>query len=1165
MSRNSDQQRSLPPPQRALAPADAEFGASNACTTSSADILTEDIDQAVLHFTAAVKENNQPIITRTVLFMNEVLVSTAWRARCYRDEEEESEYAMQSGVGGRGRGAASGGFGGLHQHGRLGIGVPSLSQWVDALESLTAAALPTALKYLRDLYQLSTTWTQADRRCSLAVLNLVFFILVLCRQTQRRVAARRLRHQRQTHQQFQQQQHQQQQRASCVASPSSTTTPFFLEVSHTAAPAASSPSPIVDGRPLDTLESRVEGLYQAQQAIVVRYLCFIAWNAEAQLHTVKVSASVRIQGMPLLSELPQVPLYLSEYDGWIWVWMTAVLYSTLNLQRTHDASSQPSHGARASASTTAGPAATPSGPGRTSGAATASAGSPPPATTQRSSAVSFNVPPPVDSGRTSPSARHESTGEHGAAAASGGAGAASSVEEPLTGPAGATGNTQPLLRSAAVCLLLQMSAHDDGAPYAHKLVAVTLSSFELFLHHWTREQPVLGDLFREWTQRIVHSRLSPHVASLSRLYTLFDLILNGSLEELTRVVVTLDDIVVHTSFLFFSSTRPLLRLHQLLEQLVPLQVTLLLLYQLHPEAHRGALVDEEDGETTGDFRSPDEADDEYSSGVPSRQTERRRGCVHEVCADAVLGYCTAVSQLLVHVAELLLEPHTQHTNGFNAFQLPQSLCSAMLKNTMMFMASEIMLNEEFWLSVRGAAMSGSGGGRSGNGGGAAMRKQWRWWAVWTNTAHFVCVTGGRFGEMEESDTDLLSHQRRRDVFYVQAISLAMEDVYALLQMIASTDTTQSPVAPRTLSLVFQRLRMFFVRLHEEHLAAINLHVVSPFSALRDGTFNAFAQILEHYVAVTAMERAPFLASFASFSGTHLLRSTTVSNVLPAAPGSPHQLSQQQQQPSVPTPTRHRSLWLLAVAYLRLATIDASAASDGDAAATPLSTNTERRPGETAPSATTAPPPRRHLLFNHNFVCATPFVSLFYLRDRSYESSEDWMQQPNKWQKNILSRGGNEVPQLRDSAHLFRCYRGEVQQTEDAARELLLLASVRLLSAAVRAASRAQAAEEAERLNRSSSSFTNIRASSRGAESQAAVYVTAFSRYLCMLRDISTPCLLFLLQSIRDELRGCKEREGSTRQSNASAVTGEGNGNNWLGEQDLLDARAFEWEVSLYSV
>jgi hypothetical protein len=469
----------------------------------------------------------------------------------------------------------------------------------------------------------------------------------------------------------------------------------------------------------------------------------------------------------------------------------------------------------------------------------------------------------------------------------------------------------------------------------------------------------------------------------------------------------------------------------------------------------------------------------------------------------------------------------------------------------MFMASEIMLHEEFWASLRGgtssaggagAASGGSGGGggrEGGRGGVSTVRKQWRWWAVWTNTAHFVCITGGRFGELEESDADLLYRQRQRDIFYVQAISLALEDVYTLLQMIASTETPPSScVAARVLGSIFVRLRMFFVRLHEEHLAAISLHVVSPFSALSEDTFNAFAELLEHYVAVTAAGRSSVHRSSASLSGGSTLRSVLFSNALLNTAGVGGS--------SAATPP-HRSLWLLAVAYLRLATNDTAAAPDG----------------EPAKNARTAVSVRRPLFSTHNFVCATPFVSLFYLRDRSYESSEDWMQLPDKWQKNILLHSRTEVPQLRDAAHLFRCYRGEVQQTEEAARELLLLASVRLLSEAVRAASRAQAAEEAERLNRSTSSFSNLHASPRGAESHASVYVTAFSRYLCMLKDISSPCLLFLLHSIRNELHCCKEREGSTRQSNASAPGGEGG--NWLSVQDLLDARAFEWEVALYSV
>ncbi|KPI85735.1 hypothetical protein ABL78_5222 [Leptomonas seymouri] len=1152
MPRPPNPQRS--PPLAQGGATDTDFDAGNDGISPLANIFTEDIDQAILHFSAAVKEQNRPIITRTVLFMNEVLASTAWREKRYR-EEEESVYAMQSGMGGRGHGGLSAGPpypSGLQSEG------PSLTQWVDALESLTVAGLPTALKYLRDLYQGSTSWSQEDRRCSLAVLNLVFFILVMCRQTQRRVASLRQHHQRQAIQQ--------QQRASGVTSPDSTFTSTLFQASPATPPVHLLSG---EGRSLDVLHARIESLGRAQQTIVVPYLCFIAWNAEAQLQAVKTRASVRIKGMPSLSELPQVPLYLSEHDGWIWVWLTATLFSTLSLQNTADAQQTPMSNARATASTTV---PTPSSPGRASGA-TASAGSAPLSATPRSLGLEVNAlatdRAPNPASLPLSSARPDSTLLSGTSAAAtitvqssprpsrlqgangGGGGAASSVDDAFSGNggSGAPRSTQPI-RSAATRLLLQMSTQDSGELYMHKMLSIMLSSFELYLHLWIRGQPVVGDLFREWTQRVVHSRLSPHVASLSSLYALFDLIQNESLEELTRVVVTLDDVVVHTSFLFFASAQPFLQLNQLLEQLVPLQVTLLLTYQLHPEAHRGAGDDDDDGEMVGSYRFPEDMDEANSNGARSRWTGRRRTHVHEVCAGAVLRYCTAVSQLLAHVAELFLEPYTQRVSDSDAFQLPQSLCYAMLKNTVMFMASEIMLNEDFGVSIRGgggrSGGSGVGGRDGGRGGGLVMRKQWRWWAVWSNTAYFVCVTGGCLGMLEESDAAVLCHQRRRGVYYVQAISLATEDLYALLQMICSTDVHHSPVAPRTLSLIFLQLRMFIVRLHEEHLAAISLHVASPFSALRDDHFNAFAQLLEHYVAVTAMDNAPLLASSSSLCGTNLLRSAALPTTTPPSP---------QLLPSYSTPP-HRSLWLLAVAYLRLATIESPSTQDGD-----LDTS-KQHPGEQRSDDAKAFA-RQGVVSTHNFVCATPFASLFYLRDRSYESSEDWMQQPNKWQKNILSRNGTEVPQLRDSAHLFRCYRGEVQQTEDAVRELLLLASMRLLSAALRAASNAKSIKEMELSNISASSFSNLHASPHSEESQAYVYVTAFSRYLCMLKGISSPCLLFLLQSIRDELRDCKEREGSARLSNTSALAGEGA--NSLGEQDLLEARGFMWGVSLYSV
>lgn len=1133
--------------------------AASAGAAPSANIFTEEVDQATLSFTAAVRDGDQPSLTRSVLFANRVLTKAAHRRL--------EDGGLESGSGGGGGGAAdaagaaasastttaatsaaalhfarSGDPSAMRGALPVGHGAPSLKQWADALETLTTAALPTAFQYLRERYDDATVWNSADRACALAVLNLIFFTLVLCRQLQRQLGATLLWHQRRL-------QHQQRMRRH-VSLPGTAMAPFLAgtapqqQQSQHAASASTAVSPQLraaqaEVRQLDALQRRLDRLYEAQQHVCLRHICFIAWNAEAQLHAVKVQSSVILRGMPNLLELPRAPRYLSEHDGWIWLWVVVLFHATHR------------------------PPAAPAVP-------------PPPAvaSTPSSSSRSPVAGPPMAGPATASSPdsaaqhRHLDETQHADAAPD-----ASLAAPPASPP-----------RSAVTRVLQQLFTQPGGDLHAHRVVATQLAAFDVYVRQWVAGTPVVRSLLRDWAQRTVHSRLRADIATPSQLRALFELIAAGnSLEELMRVVVTLDDLVVHLSPVFFAATRPLLKLHQLLEQLVPLQLSLLLLCEVHPGARAAAAAagvttpmheldadDDLDGDdlTTEELRGVGgvdvETDDVRSTGLRSRRTSRNRarmgGGTGSTCTDAALRFCDAVSRLLAHVAELLLEPRTQRAGGFGILQFPQSTCLAMLKSTVLFVATETVMQDGVLLARRNT--SGGPGIGGGGGGGvdaaaaatAGLRKRWRWWSVWTNTAHYVCVTGGRFGEQEESEAELTQHRRSRDAFFVQALALALEDAYALLAMVAATEHAGTRRGARVLHDVFTRLRVFFLRLHEEHLAAIQLHIVSPFSALGDDTFNAFAQLLEHYVAVTAAE-AP--GSFATTHGTSGMR--FVQAGLWAA--------------SAPLPTSsHRALWLLAVAYLRLATIDSAAGSTGD--------STGVRGGTRAAGVDAAPDPLR--LSTPNFVCATPYISRFCLRDRTYECTEDWVHAhapstpAHRWQR--------QVPQTQrdlDAAHLFRCFRGEVQQNEDAARELLLLAAVRFLAAALRAAAAAAAtstaaaaavsggvfaSDDVESLGRSASSYpTCLPPGLRGpaAESQASVYVSAFARYLCLLKDVSSPCLLLLLRAMCAELRSCHEQHAAAAPP-PSVVSGAGE-TAALGEQDLHDARTFGLEVSLYSV
>ncbi|KAK7196515.1 hypothetical protein NESM_000589200 [Novymonas esmeraldas] len=1083
-------------------------------------ILAEDVDQALLALTAAIASRDQPAITRSAVVANRVLTNTA----CPTASD---------------------------------AGAPSLQQWVDVLESLTTAALPTALDYLRVLYAEAGAWTPADRTCAVALVNLVFFTLVLLRQTHRNIGAaqRRARSRARQHRRQQLQ-------------------PLPHRADEAAAAAAAAAA--TDLNCADVLRSRLDVLRDAQQSVASRYLCFIAWNAATQLRAVSEQQSIVIRGVPLLSQLPHVPLYLREQDCWIWLWLVVLINARVR-PCFADSEARPSSPtatalsiatgvAAAAAATVIGAASTPSSSqSRVYGTSSMfySTRGPLERHADRSGAATASPLPP-------PSRSAASSARHADACSS--VGEAPAVEAGSTGAAGQTPTAAP--RTATTAALLQLCAHDGGDLYARSVLGVLFAASELFVKQWVAKTPLLGDLLRDWARRTVQGPRHDDGATTARLQAFFEVLSADSVAELVNIVVAVDDVVVHLAPLFFASARPLLQLHQMLEVLVPLELCLLLLHKLHPGPRRAAAAaaasprnlssggtdsDDEERDIEDDDALEDkwcaaaagDADEMRSPGAPSLWLAGRPRHGGTGTSPPLLRYCSAVSQLLGHVAELLLEPRTQRTDGFGAVQFPQSLCLAMLRSTMMFAAAETVLHDDAWSAARrgsSSGISGAGGGGGGGGGAASLRLRWRWWSVWTNTAHYVCVTSGGGGG-GETDAAVAGHRYARDVSFVQSLAIALEDVHALLSLVTSTAPADTVATVRLPRIIFHRIRVFFVRLHEEHLTAIKLHVVSPFSALGDGAFNAFAELLDRYEAVTLADgstQRPASADAGRGGGAH------GDAAVPAAAAST--------EAAAAVPPAHRSLWLLAVAYLRLAAVE-SATSGSVGNTSSAEEGRHRHRGGTRSSSSNL---GRSLA--HTFVYASSSVSLACLRDRSYESSDDWVQR----QPRQRHRGG--------AADCFRCHRGELQSNEDDARERLLLASTRLLAAALHAASRSPARDPASQMDPSNSSFPSphphytARASLPPTESQPLTYATAFTRYVCMLDGISSPSLLYLLRAVRDELRRCCRAVGrsgggggvggpypSLATSATSGVVGA------LGEQDAHDARLFQLESALYSV
>lgn len=1017
---------------------------------SSAGILTEDISQAVHHFLEAARDGDTAAICNAVLFINGTLTENSARYRRSCNSTEAIKEIQ-----------------------RNRISSSSLQQWVEALECLSTAAMPAALEYLYHLYDAVASWRQDDRQCALLLLNLVFFIIVLHRQLGTDVEDLR-------------------RRAAPVGATPAGLDPFLFPASE-ASKVANADSAI-----LEAIEGRLLRIGQFQRSMSSRYFIFIAFNAEVQLGTIGARAAVRIKGLPLLSELPLTAVYLSEYDGWVWLLTVVLLHSMMAVRRM---------------------------PG---------AVAPVPDVHSPSRRDHLRSHRPLSSFASGPHGLDSVSSIAALPVAEGSASYPfSSSRMNASGPAGPSTDHHhgAVHRTVLTRLLKQLASDgggekedDGGTPFVYKLCSVVLSALDLFVLLWIRSKPILSGVLQAWSTRLERFERSDGGGwTNGQVAKLRGELQRCSLADVARCMVVLDDVVLHNSDLFFQNNRLFIQLQQLLEQSVPLQLFLLLVSPLCLSKWTVGGGVEDAAEMIGRRSST-------TSSISSVSARRQKWTEEEMivkdrdgCFSVILKLATATSHLLAHTAELLLEPRAQYMGHPERPALPQSLCIAMLKTIMLFIASESVLSGDFWLQT--GVKDTSGG---------ALRRQWRWWSIWMNTAHFICINGSQGGAQIETDDMRLEQRRGRDIFFTQALAVALEHLYSLVVMVGRP--TEWRYIRVELCRIFSRLRIFFERLHEEHLTAIRLHVVCSFSALSEEGFNGFAQLLHHYAEATSPLTPPLeetkdeLKCFKSWY-------QSVPNPTEAAVNLPP----------------HRPLWLLAVAYLRLAEIDVA------------SRLVASRRGQ---------PSGQHILGSHSFACATPQRSEARLRDRSYETVEDWMQLPLEARRRLATTGNSAedtaAPPQRwsDGALFFRCYIGEVQRQEEAVRELLLLSSVRFLNAAVLAASQAAQGEEVEDWQTPIASSASWWPSgmNSASESTASLYVTAFSRYATMMKSLASPTFLFLIRSLRDELRRSRNGGSAALLSNPVAATvSPALETAVLDECDLQNARAFELAALLYAV
>lgn len=876
---------------------------------------------------------------------------------------------------------------------------PSLVQWVQALESLVSGAVPAILRCLSMFFvrggegcvgsalspsQLSSSPLQ---QCGQVLVNLLYAILTAHQQTvdELQLARRRLRQ---------------------LTSSDATVQQFLSTADYHAEHRRQ------ESQRLEELQQRLGGVHATLRSALSRHLMLLVWCAEHDLWLIHTKAVVVVQGLPNLRHLPQTPLYLSPYDGFIWLLVHTTLYEMLPTQLTLPPSvAHPPHAPGES---------TPSG----SGSRIASPLRPSSTTfgfsTRRGhTAVTGTASATTTAASTRPSTptgahRRHANGERDTLA---------SQWLPSVPDVTPTVDSGSRVRSGLTATLLQWrklqrpeddvgekgeqegrwrdEGFNENAEHGERagenrlsrtVVSIVLASLAVYLRQWTRQRSVLYHIVQAWATR--GTSMATTVVPSDGFYEDLqrELVNEELFDDIVRLVVTVDELVVHRAELFLQSARLFLQLFT--ELLMPLVFLRYYATAYLLSVQRRYSSEEEDAFP-------------LSGSHP-----------------ALKSLTTLLGRLYSHVEVYLLDPIAEDPDAMQLLQLPPQASVLLLQVGVLCMVcdgTEQHSRTEANSPVSSAATPSTasrGGALRGASDAVHRRQQWRSWAVWMRAAHEVCEADVLQQECPSAEDS--AKRERYDAIFLQSLCVVLEDVYALSILLSkltepqhdaaatavqvaglgpshptqsdlmaevnggrekegdgaragaspstrpSTARARASTASRALPYrldeicgsVYASLRRFLVHLHEESPEAVGVTaaLLHPLHHLSDSSFAALQHVLtrfaeatrgasalttlmalqEQRAAAAGRARATAMTASAPYcfggGGGGQLPMATLSGfpVLQSA-GAP-----QETELIAAASTAHRAYWLLAITYLRLSDLDVEVNTEGDALAALLS-------------------------------------------------------------------------------------------------------------------------------------------------------------------------------------------------------------------------------------
>lgn len=1107
------------------------------------DILAETIDQAVHGFLHSVRQGSVDGVAQSAFFISQSLVEAAERSR---SAARNAGRVVAAAPPGDDATALA-----LLRQLYTSFPAPSLSQWVSSLEELAAVALPAALDLMQQLHTIHPFHLYSSRTGDL--IGIV--------EDTNEEARRALRAARQC--------------LGALVNLCFLTTVAFRRaqtdadvgwqllsrresgMGQTAARlflsggGGGSDLFLLDKAALGGLLQRLQHVKKDLRVCFTRHLSLLLFSADQQLWSVKEEGTVAITGHPCLHQLPSTPHYVAEEDGWLWL-LIAVTIHVL------------------------GPASTP-----TLDAAAASASLPP------DMAAPSGVTPSRGAAKAAPSRRPAAMGgASGDGVAAGGR--RTRAGYPVTLALVATAN----------------SPTPGGKDYAAKYLSVLLSALCLFLKLWMRQRALpshvmdvwrsrgarfpsaevtaemLAQLTREMLEGMMHGVVVDGVGSPPSPFACDDspapspppppppppsspsrpsdcptpLHQHCTIDDVSVAVECITDLVSNATPLFLHNAANFMELLKLLSTVGPMQLFYAVSGRQSRPAPYGVVRERRKGEgrpTTAPLRFAGKGVGRFMGAV----TQLYRAASDHVLREALLLPASGGVPAPPEAATTILALGYMHV-----------FCESVLAAR----APPDGARHVTTLNASGSSYSAAAGVMSDAGDlDRLTRASCASWSRWLSVAFAVYMASDTAGSWQQ-----LVHSEsfaRYCAGFTQSFGAALEDVFALVVVTKSAKTGGQPHdnAPSSLHDPVDSLGCLAVRWMRLLLRFLCDKASLPTSSPTEGAPPArptSAAGCAHDAAI------PFSCLTEESVNALELLLQRYEDVCSGAGDTPS----------------HRQHWLLAIAYLRLSSADACCTSEA---------HRERGRGRVYPFAAYEGV--------SDYVCSGPRDSALILRDRTYETYDEWLKKEAANVKAYRRAKGAAAARPGQGgaapADPFQLLRMEVKDACDVLRERLLMSAARFLCVALRLSSVREDRSEspvtggaadsrpsspsvvasapggvsadAPASHRSTTPLSaKDSAGGRGPSSlrQAKVYAEAFTRFLLTMDAVSSNRLMSCLRTFQEELRQaerqrCRGDHHTHHHLLPPSHTPSSPSPLLITDADVNEANLFEMEMVLFTV